>query len=179
MTIEELAIQGRRSQYLSNAERTYNNIYKMRKKSLISTFLAADSKQKIAHSNNIIATIKGVNYIDDSSSITPNATWFTLYKSTKPLIWIFKNLNKDEIDFSEFITTIKEKVKCIIIIDTQDIKPQFPLIEKITVKDMQEAVNTAYKLSSNDYNVIFSPASGNEQQAEQEYEKFTSCVYDL
>jgi UDP-N-acetylmuramoylalanine--D-glutamate ligase len=112
MTIEELAVQGRKRTYTTSAERNYDNIYKMRNKALISAFGAISQTPNISaqetHRNNKIATINGVNYIDDSYSFTTNATWFTLYQSTKQVIWILKSLD-ERIGFEKYIFYNKRK----------------------------------------------------------------------
>lgn len=77
MTIEDLAIQGRDAN-LSSAERTYDNIYKMRNKTLMNTFI----KRDMGHRNQLTATINGVQFVDDSLALSPNATWFTF---TRPM----------------------------------------------------------------------------------------------
>jgi UDP-N-acetylmuramoylalanine--D-glutamate ligase len=188
MTIEELAVQGRKRTYTTSAERNYDNIYKMRNKALISAFGAISQTPNISaqetHRNNKIATINGVNYIDDSYSFTTNATWFTLYQSTKQVIWILKSLD-EELDLKSIFSTIKEKVSNVIIVKSSNdkdnqLKAQLSkLTQIIEVNSIKEAVKIAYNLASNDNNVIFSPASGNEEKVMKEYDDFSSSVFDL
>lgn len=179
MTIEDLAIQGKDTN-LSCAERAYNNLYKMRNKVLMNTFL----RQETHHRNHLIITIKGVSFVDDSMSNSPNATWFTLYQSTVPVIWIVENLNDKDIDLSGQLSTIKDKVKGVIFVgDSNKSKKMLSQLRKITniveTSTLSDAVELAFHLAAEGMSVVYSPASGTVEKALERSKEYNDCVYDL
>lgn len=179
MTIEDLAIQGRDAN-LSSAERTYDNIYKMRNKTLMNTFL----KRDMGHRNQLTATINGVQFIDDSLALSPNATWFTFYQTNEPIVWIVENLSKKDIDLKEQVATIKEKVKTVIVIDGEkESKKMLSQLRKVTniveTDEMSKAVELGFHLAAEGMKVIYSPASGTSDQALLRGMEYNTCVNNL
>lgn len=83
MNIEDLAVQGRRSLYGNLAERNYSEYIRSRNNTLHNMF--SDSRS-MRHKNEVVANIKGVNYVDDAKSVKPNSTWFTFEQTSNPII---------------------------------------------------------------------------------------------
>ncbi len=178
MSVEEL-ISSTANQ-TSWTEKAYQNIYKMRSKALMNMFVRQSTKHKHQH----VATIGGISFFDDAFALSPNATWFTFYQSNTSIIWILENLNTSPIDFTEQLDVIKDKVKQIILIDSSNYNETMitqlkKIINVVVVKDMRSAVELAYHLAAKDSSVIYSPASGTIEQAQQRAEEFTKNVYSL
>lgn len=174
------SINTSRNSGLSAAQRTYGNICKMRNKALMNTFL----RQKDNHKNQYVATVNEINFYDDAHSLSPNATWFTFYQSTTPLVWIFENLGDSEIDFSEQDDVVREKVRQMIIIgenpSNEQIIRQLEQSTKITkASTMKQAVRLAYHMAAPDMSIIYSPASGCEETATQKAAEYIKEVRSL
>ncbi len=178
MTIERLATQGRKYIPKTLSERNYEDVFKSRNTTLKN--MLAD-KSCFKHKNEIIATIKGVNYVDDAKSITSNSTWFTLEMTSNPIIWILE-FNGDYKQLSNMRNIVKQKVHTLIIISKQSdgISKLFTgLTNVIQSEDLVAAVKTAYYFASSPDFVIYSPASGNKEEIEAKGNNFAHLVRSL
>ncbi len=177
MTVENLITQTEKK--VSSTEQAYQKIYKMRNKALMNMFVRQSNMHKHQH----VATIGGISFFDDAFSLSPNATWFCFYQSTASIVWIFENLNDDYVDFSQQTDVIKEKVKQVVVIDNKasatTIEQLKKVVNVVVVKDMTEAVKHAFHLAGKDMSVIYSPASGIPEQAEQRAREYIKNVYSL
>ncbi|MDO5759609.1 MAG: hypothetical protein Q4Q06_01125 [Bacteroidota bacterium] len=164
---------------VSSTEQAYQKIYKMRNKALMNMFVRQSNLHKRQH----VATIGNISFFDDAFSLSPNATWFAFYQSTTSIIWIFENLNKEEIDFSQQMDVIKDKVAQIVVIDSfandKTIERLKKNINVVLAKNMQEAVELAFHLASKDMSVVYSPASGTPDIAEQRAKEYIKNVFSL
>lgn len=117
-----------------------------------------ESENRLEH----VAYVRGVEYINDSKASNENATWYSLESITKPTIWIVGGKDRKQ-NFYEMRNLIQKKVKAIICYgENQDriIHAFEDLYENIyCVDNLNEAVETAYKLGEKDDTVLFSPAS--------------------
>lgn len=178
MTIERLATQGRKYIPQTLSERNYEEIFKSRNNTLRNMLV---DKSCFKHKNEIIATIKGVNYIDDAKSITSNSSWFTLEMTSNPVIWILE-FNGDCKQLSNMKNIVKQKVHTLIIISKQSnsISQLFTgLTNVIQAEDVDSAVKTAYYFASAPDFVVYSPASGNEEDIELKGNNFAHLVRSL
>ncbi len=178
MTVEELISPANNK--TSWTEKAYQNIYKMRNKALMNMFV----RQSTMHKNQHIATIGGISFFDDAFALSPNATWFTFYQSTTSVIWIFENLGTAPIDFVEQLDVIKDKVKQIVFIgepkkNETTIAQLKKIVNVVFAKDMHDAVELAYHIAAKESSVVYSPASGTMDSAQQRAEDFTKQVYSL
>lgn len=178
MNIEELAVQGRKTSHVNLAQRTYSDITGMRNATLRNMFSDKDSFQ---HHNQLIATIKGVDYVDDAKSVKPNSTWFTLEQTSSSVIWIAE-LFEDTVDMSSLVDEVKQKVHTLILTGKQNKKVERTfsgLTNLICVSDLEQAVKTAYFFANEPDIVIYSPANGNADEAKLNGERFVKLVNDL
>jgi UDP-N-acetylmuramoylalanine--D-glutamate ligase len=60
-----------------------------------------------------VATVGGVDYINDSKATNVNSTWYALESMDKPVIWIVGGVDKGN-DYTALLPLVKEKVKVII-----------------------------------------------------------------
>lgn len=177
MNIEDLAVQGRKI-YGNLAERNYSDMIRMRNETLKNMLL---DKRALQHKNQIVANIKGVDYIDDSKSIKPNSTWYTFELTSSPIIWILE-LGSEVDDLTSLIDVVKQKVHTLILTGEQNAAVQKAfsgLTNLIMVNNLEEAVKTAYFFANNPDVVIYSPANGSEDKIDLNGQRFLKLVNDL
>lgn len=177
MTIDKLATQGR-TVYSTLAGRQYSEIAMLRNETLRNMF---GSKENYKHKKQVIATIKGVRYIDDSKSITPNSTWFTFETIGGPIIWVLE-IKDNSIDLSSLANAVKEKVHTLIIVgenNQTNTKLFNGLTNLIQVKDLSNAVKMAYYFANEPDVVLYSPANGKEEDIENNASRFLQLVNEL
>jgi UDP-N-acetylmuramoylalanine--D-glutamate ligase len=158
MTLEELALQGRHNLYDSMAAGITARLLDIRKETIkqcLSDF------QHIEHRLEFVASIHGVDYINDSKATNVNSTWFALESMHKNVIWIAGGLDKGN-DYASLEPLVAEKVRAIICLgkDNRKIKETFSsLVENIVeVQSADDAVKAAYSLAHRGEAVLLSPA---------------------
>jgi UDP-N-acetylmuramoylalanine--D-glutamate ligase len=158
MTLEELALQGRHNLYDSMAAGITARLLDIRKETIkqcLSDF------QHIEHRLEFVASIHGVDYINDSKATNVNSTWFALESMHKNVIWIAGGLDKGN-DYASLEPLVAAKVRAIICLgkDNKKIKEVFTgLVEGIVeVQSADDAVKAAYSLAHRGEAVLLSPA---------------------
>lgn len=158
MSIHDLSIKGKHNQYNSMAAGISARIAGIRKEKIresLSTF------EGLEHRLEYVATIRGVDFINDSKATNVNSVWFALESMKKPTILILGGLDKGN-DYTEIEDLVKEKVKAIIClgVDNTPIHKAFDgIIEHIIdTTSASDAVKAAYSLSENGDAVLLSPA---------------------
>jgi len=158
MTLEELALQGRHNLYNSMAAGIAGRLLDIRKdtiKQCLSDF------QNIEHRLESVASIHGVEYINDSKATNVNSTWYALESMHKQVIWIAGGLDKGN-DYSSLLPLVSTKVRAIICLgkDNEKIKKTFA-DEVETIEEYQSAddvVKAAYRIAKRGEVVLLSPA---------------------
>lgn len=158
MSVDDFAVKGKHNQYNTMAaglSAAVMGIRKERIRDAVKTFESLD------HRMSLVATIKGVDFINDSKATNTNSTWFALESMTKPTILILGGVDKgNNYDFMKDL--VKEKVKAIICmgLDNSKIHEAFeediPLM--IDTKSAWEAVQAAFQVSEKGDVVLLSPA---------------------
>jgi UDP-N-acetylmuramoylalanine--D-glutamate ligase len=158
MTLEELALQGRHNLYNSMAAGITARLLDIRKETIkqcLSDF------QQIEHRLEFVASIHGVEYINDSKATNVNSTWYALESMHKNVVWIAGGLDKGN-DYSALEPLVKTKVRVIICLgkDNRKIIDTFSsLVECIVeVTTADEAVKAAYSQARRGEAVLLSPA---------------------
>ncbi|MFH1937061.1 MAG: UDP-N-acetylmuramoyl-L-alanine--D-glutamate ligase, partial [Bacteroidota bacterium] len=152
-----LALQGRSRTYSTLAASVTSRILELRKE-LIKESLG--SSQSPEHQLEFVANIHGIEFINDSRACTINATWFALESINRPVIWIAGGADRRN-DYATIRDLVEKKVKAILLLgESQNILEVFKGTEipVIRVKDMGEAVETAYYLAKTGDCVLLSPA---------------------
>lgn len=106
-----------------------------------------------------VATIKGVDFIDDSKATTVDATRAALRSVPGAVVLIAGGRNKGS-DFRLADKEIKEKVKALILIGESKQQMRKELSDFANIKeadDMNEAVDTAARIAQEGENVLLSP----------------------
>ena len=158
MSVEDFAVKGKHNQYNSMAASMAAIAIDIRKEKIRE---ALQTFQSLEHRMESVATIKGVEFINDSKATNVNSTWFALESMTKPVILILGGVDKGN-DYDLLKELVQEKVKAIICLgnDNDKIHEAFdeiiPLI--IDTKSAEEAVNAAYQYANKGEVVLLSPA---------------------
>ncbi len=158
MTLEELALQGKHNLFNSMAAGIAARILDIRKniiKESLSDF------QNIEHRLEHVATVHGVEFINDSKATNINSSWYALESMNKNVVWIAGGIDKGN-DYSLIRDLVKEKVKAIVCLGTanENIHKAFgDVVARIVdTQSAREAVNTAFNLSKPGETVLLSPA---------------------
>ncbi len=157
-TIENLALQGRHNIYNSMASAIaarLAEVRKMRIKESLADF------QNVEHRLEFVATVHGIDFINDSKATNVNSTWYALESMNKPVIWIAGGKDKGN-DYTMLIELVKQKVKAIVClgVDNTKLKLVFGNIIQTIVEasSAEEAVQAAYQLGQKGDVVLLSPA---------------------
>ncbi|MHB1420042.1 MAG: UDP-N-acetylmuramoyl-L-alanine--D-glutamate ligase [Bacillota bacterium] len=116
----------------------------------------------VAHRLEPVATIHGVEYVNDSKGTNPDATIKALESFDRPLILIAGGKNKGS-DFAPLAGVIRERVKCLILLgeaapDINSAVKASGFQEVHLAKTYAEAVETAARLATSGDVVLLSPA---------------------
>ena len=112
------------------------------------------------HRLEYVATIRGVEFIDDSKGTNVNSVWYALECMKKPVILILGGQDKGN-DYTEIEVLVREKVKAIICLglDNTPIHAFFDgIVASITdVTNARDAVLAAYTIAEKGDVVLLSP----------------------
>ena len=158
MSVEDFAVKGKHNQYNSMAASMAATALDIRKEKIRE---ALQTFQSLEHRMETVATIKGVEFINDSKATNVNSTWFALESMTKPVILILGGVDKGN-DYDLLKELVQEKVKAIVCLGTDNAKIHeafgeiIPLI--IDTGSAQEAVQSAFEYANKGEVVLLSPA---------------------
>ncbi len=157
MSIHDLALRGKHNQYNSMAAGISARIAGIRKEKIRETF---GRFRGMEHRLEYVATIRGVDFINDSKATNVNSVWFALESMEKPTILIVGGQDKGN-DYSEILDLVKQKVKAIICLGV-DNKPIFDAFETVVDTIIEtgsatEAVHAAYACAENGDVVLLAP----------------------
>lgn len=158
MTIEQLALQGKHNVYNSMAASIAARLVDVRKENVresLSDFV------NVEHRLEVVATIMGVEYINDSKATNVNSVWYALESMAKPVVLIMGGVDKGN-DYTQLYDLVKDKVKALVCLGVDNSK----LIENfhsavetiVEAKTMNEAVAYSSKLAKKGDVVLLSPA---------------------
>jgi UDP-N-acetylmuramoylalanine--D-glutamate ligase len=122
---------------------------------------ALQTFQSLEHRMEPVATIKNVEFINDSKATNVNSTWFALETMEKPTILILGGIDKGN-DYSLLKELVQEKVKAIVCmgVNNQKIHDAFGDTIKLIVdtNSASEAVQAAFHFAEKGDVVLLSPA---------------------
>jgi len=158
MSIHDLAIKGKHNQYNSMAAGISARIAGIRKEKLRETFTRFKG---LEHRLEFVATIRGVDFINDSKATNVNSVWFALESMDKPVILILGGQDKGN-DYTEIADLVKKKVKAIVCLGVNN-KPIHDAFDSmvdtiIETGSADEAVHAAYAYAENGDVVLLAPA---------------------
>ena len=158
MSIYDFALKGKHNQYNTMAASVAGATMDIRKEKIRE---AVETFENLEHRMEMVATVRGVEFINDSKATNVNSTWFALESMTKPTVLILGGIDKGN-DYSLLQDLVKEKVKAIVCMGVDNSKIHTAFDGKVsTIVDTasaEEAVNLSYRLATVGDVVLLSPA---------------------
>lgn len=158
MFINDFALKGIHNCYNSMAAAIAANVLSIRKDVIRESLI---DFQNVEHRLEYVATVGGVDYINDSKATNVNSTWYALESMDKPVVWIVGGVDKGN-DYSALLPLVKEKVKVIVCLglDNHKIHAAFGKHVDIMLNtgSAEEAVIVARRFASKGDVVLLSPA---------------------
>ena len=158
MAVQRLSLLGKHNIYNSMAAAIAARVTDIRKDAIRESL---SDFQNIEHRLEVVATIHGVEFINDSKATNVNSTWYALESMTTPVVWIVGGVDKGN-DYTLLKDLVKQKVRAIVCLgkDNRKIISAFSgIVPSITeASSAEEAVIKAYKFTSPGDTVLLSPA---------------------
>lgn len=158
MSVYDFALKGKHNQYNTMAAGIAACTLDIRKEKIRE---AVKTFQSLEHRLEYVATVRGVEFYNDSKSTNINSSWFALESLEKPIILILGGVDKGN-DYTLIKDLVKEKVKAIVCmgIDNTRIHSAFKKVVKkiIDTQSAKGAVTTAFGLAAKGDAVLLSPA---------------------
>ena len=158
MSIHDLALQGKHNLYNTMASGIAGRVLDLRKELIRESMT---DFQNVEHRLETVATIHGIEFINDSKATNVNSTWYALESLNKPAVWIVGGVDKGN-DYDELLELVKDKVKAIICLGVDNskiieaFKGEIQIIEE--ARSAEEAVRKAYEIGQSGDAVLLSPA---------------------
>ena len=182
MSIYDFALKGKHNQYNTMAAAIAAATIGLRKDKIRE---AIQSFESLEHRMEPVATVRGVEFINDSKATNVNSTWYALESMAKPTILILGGVDKGN-DYSLLKDLVKEKVKAIVCMGTDNRKiheafgNEVPLI--VNTESASEAVQAAFHFADKGDVVLLSPACASFdlfKNYEDRGKQFKAAVRDL
>lgn len=158
MILHDLALHGKHNTYNSMAAGIAAQVFNIRKDAIRESLV---DFQGVEHRLEPVVRVHGVHYINDSKATNVNSTWYALESMNTKVVWLAGGIDKGN-DYESLIPLVKEKVKSIICIGTDNSKIQEAfkgVVENIIeVSSIEEAVQKSYYIAKKGETVLLSPA---------------------
>ena len=158
MNVGDLSLIGKHNVSNSLAAATAANVLKLKNEEIKKGLMSFKS---VEHRLELVLTINGVDYINDSKATNVNATYFALESMKKPVVWIVGGKDKGN-DYIEILPFVKSKVKAIVCLGLHNEKiVEFfsPYISTIIeTNNIKDCVEQSSKLAEKGDVVLLSPA---------------------
>ncbi|MCG7855955.1 UDP-N-acetylmuramoyl-L-alanine--D-glutamate ligase [Flavihumibacter sp.] len=158
MSIYDFALKGKHNQYNTMAAGLAASVIGLRKNKIRE---AIQSFEALEHRMEHVASVRGVEFINDSKATNVNSTWYALESMTAPVILILGGVDKGN-DYSLILELVKEKVKGIVCMGTDNTKIHQAFQNDVAVivntTSAAEAVHSAFQLADKGDVVLLSPA---------------------
>ncbi|HSU26860.1 MAG TPA: UDP-N-acetylmuramoyl-L-alanine--D-glutamate ligase [Chitinophagaceae bacterium] len=158
MSVYDFALKGKHNQYNTMAAYLAGATMIIRKEKIRD---AVKNFQSLEHRMEPVATIRNVEFINDSKATNVNSTWYALESMTKPTILILGGVDKGN-DYSLIADLVKEKVKAIICLGTDNRKIHEAFGNTVSTivntGGANEAVHAAFHFATKGDVVLLSPA---------------------
>lgn len=158
MFINDFALKGIHNSYNSMAAAIAANVLNIRKDIIRESLI---DFQNVEHRLEYVATVGGVDYINDSKATNVNSTWYALESMDKPVVWIVGGVDKGN-DYAALLPLVKEKVKVIVCLGTDNHKIHAAFGKDVDLmlntSSAEEAVLVAKRFAAKGDVVLLSPA---------------------
>ncbi len=182
MSVYDFTLKGKHNQYNTMAGSLAGTTMEIRKEKIRE---AVQTFQNLEHRMEHVATIRGVEFINDSKATNINSTWYALESMEKPTILVLGGVDKGN-DYSLLMDMVKEKVKAIVCLglDNQKIHAAFDGVVPVIVDTASagEAVTAAFSYSEKGDVVLLSPGCASFdlfKNYEDRGSQFKKAVIDL
>ena len=139
----------------------------------------------VEHRLEMVARVRGVDYINDSKATNVNSCWYALQSVDTPLVLILGGTDKGN-DYSEIEALVRKKVHSLIFLGIDNSKLHDFFDGKVARTEdaltMEEAVNKAYEIANKGDTVLLSPCCASFdlfKNYEDRGEQFKDCVRNL
>lgn len=158
MFINDFALKGIHNSYNSMAAAIAANVLSIRKDVIRESLM---DFQNVEHRLEYVATVGGVDFINDSKATNVNSTWYALESMDKPVVWIVGGVDKGN-DYTALLPLVKDKVKVIVCLGTDNHKIHAAFGKTVDLMlntgSAEEAVIVAKRFASKGDVVLLSPA---------------------
>lgn len=158
MSIYDFTLKGKHNQYNTMAAGIVAATVGIRKEKIRE---AIETFENLPHRLEHVATVRGVEFINDSKATNVNSTWFALESMAKPVVLILGGVDKGN-DYSMIKELVGEKVKAIVCmgLENEKIYQAFQQVVPAIVEagSAEEAVFHAFRLAAKGDIVLLSPA---------------------
>lgn len=155
---DELSLKGRHNTYNAMAAGVPAKLYDIRKDTIRESM---SNFEQVEHRLEKVATIKGVEYVNDSKATNVNSTWYALETFMGPIVWIAGGVDKGN-DYEILKDLARERVKAIVCLGTDNrrIHEAFGDLVPVLVNttSMEECVRMAHHFAVKGDVVLLSPA---------------------
>lgn len=158
MSILELALQGKHNVYNSMAAGIAARVLEIRKEQVRESL---SDFQNVEHRLEHVATVHGIEFINDSKATNVNSAWYALESMDRPVIWVAGGQDKGN-DYTQLRDLVREKVKAIVCLGTDNGKLHkafgdlgLPMLDATSA---EQAVQAGYALAESGDVVLLSPA---------------------
>lgn len=157
VSIHDMTLNGKHNQFNSMAAGISARAAGIRKEKIRDCF---ETFEGLEHRLEFVATVRGVDFINDSKGTNLNSVWFALESMKKPVVLILGGQDKGN-NYSEIMDLVEEKVKAIVCMGLDNAKIHAAFDTKINqivdTASAVDAVNAAYALSDKGDVVLLSP----------------------
>ena len=158
MSIYDFALKGKHNAYNTMAASIAATTLGIRKEKIRE---AVSNFHSLEHRMEFVATVRGVDFINDSKATNVNSTWYALESMQKNTVLILGGVDKGN-DYELIADLVKEKVKAIVCMGTDNKKIIEFFKDKVStiveVDTAKKAVNASFKLAEKGDLVLMSPA---------------------
>ena len=158
MSIYDFALKGKHNAYNTMAASIAATTLGIRKEKIRE---AVSNFHSLEHRMEFVATVRGVDFINDSKATNVNSTWYALESMQKPTVLILGGVDKGN-DYELLADLVTEKVKAIVCMGTDNKKIIEFFKDKVATiieaDSAKKAVNASFKLAEKGDVVIMSPA---------------------
>lgn len=179
---EELALKGRHNVLNSMAATIAANVLKIKKDVIRESLMTF---QGVEHRLQYVATVKGVQYINDSKATNVNSCWYALESMKTPVVLILGGKDKGN-DYSEIDELVRRKCHTLIFMGLHNEKLREHFggfgLQIIDVDNLHDAVQGAYNAAHDGDTVLLSPCCASFdlfKSYEDRGEQFMAAVRNL
>ena len=182
MELEMLALEGMHNLYNSMASGIVAKLLDISDDNLRQ---ALSDFQGVPHRLERVASVRGVQYINDSKATNVNSCWYALQSMRSKVVLILGGTDKGN-DYTEIEDLVKQKTRALIFMgkDNGKLHSFFDgmVAEIEDASSMQEAVDAAYRLAQKGDTVLLSPCCASFdlfKNYEDRGDQFKACVRRL